>query len=174
MSPESAPNEPHRRPVSAARNAALPQKAFSGSRPRATVELTRTAVSRHPFLNHGTCLAAGDATLREGIRIPNASRWFAGGNPVPLEHGFRFYTCVALAGSRHFAHRGMILRFSAPFPPGRLGLIDPGPGGGFEQISFGPEALSELRRRLTHYSIDGGATWEAVGVQSADPAPTSS
>lgn len=118
-----------------------------------------TDPSHYSQLYHGTTLTAGFAILREGVRLPERSRWSRNGEPIPLEHGLRFYTCVELAGSRQFARGGMILRFDAPLPMGRVSKIDPGPGGGFIQVSFGPEHLSALKASLSAYSIDGGYSW---------------
>lgn len=60
------------------------------SRQRTPVVQTRDAMRGYVHLYHGTSLASGRAILREGIRIPTASRWVAGGKPISMEYGFRF------------------------------------------------------------------------------------
>lgn len=119
-------------------------------------------VDRYRELYHGTALNSGYAIIKEGICIPKTTRWFVGGRSAPLEHGFRFYTCARLEAAKQFATNGMILKFKSPFPKGAVGIIRPGLGGGFVQVSFGEDVIDELMKRLVEFSTDEGSTWSPV------------
>ena len=118
------------------------------------------SVNHYKTLYHGTSIESGFSILNEGIRIPNFSRWSLAGQLVPLEHGFRFYTCPAVKAAVDFAQDGMILKFKSPLPKGIVEFINPGPGGGHIQVSFGHQSLQSLMLRLTQFSLDGGRTWK--------------
>ena len=87
------------------------------------------------------------------------------GHPVPLEHGIRFYTTSSIEAARQFAPNGMIIKFEAPFPMGRIGEINPGPGSGEIQVSFKRDNLKELWKRITYYSANGGLAWIPHNVE---------
>jgi hypothetical protein len=119
-------------------------------------------VDHFSVLYHGTSIEAGLLIIKEGIKLPLSSRWTLNGLPIPLEHGLRFYTTPCIVTATQFAQSGMILKFIAPFPVGMVSIINPGPGGGAVQVSFGEMDVSILSNRLNEFSVNYGKTWSNI------------